>query len=50
MKVVNVDAVILNVADAASVMRDTFRYCQMLTALASCDEEGNNDDDNENDD
>lgn len=50
MKIVNVDTIILNVADVASVVRDSFRYCQMLAALASCYEERKNDDDDDNDD
>lgn len=49
MKIVNVDTVILHIADVTSVMRDAFGYCQMLAAFASCDEEGDNDDDKEND-
>ena len=50
MKVVNIDAIILHVADVASVVRDSFCYCQMLAAFASCNEEGENDDDDKNDD
>lgn len=50
MKVVDVDTVILNVADVASVVRDSFRYCQMLAAFATRYEERENDDDDENDD
>ena len=49
-RAINVDTVILHIADVTSVVRDSFGYCQMLTALASCNEEGNKDDDNENDD
>lgn len=50
MLIVDIDAIILNVADVASVVRDSFRYCQMLAALASCNEEEDdeNDDENEN--